>query len=284
MRLLFDVLRDTIIDTARLMPFLFLAYLVMEYLENKAGAKTMMVLQNAGKKGPIIGGLLGAVPQCGFSAAAAGLYSGNILTIGTLLAVFLSTSDEMLPIMLSERVGMSMILTILGAKIVVGVVTGILIDMVTNMGKGTKKKSEVCGVHENMRRKCGEEGILRSTVRHSIHIGVFIFLISYMLNLLEAWIGMEELVSVVSRYPIISVFLTGLIGLIPNCASSVAITKLYLTGVLSSGCMFAGLLACAGTGLLVLLRVNKNWKKNLTIVGMLYSISVISGVLVEIIL
>lgn len=285
MDLFLDILLDTTNDTVKLIPFLFLTYLAMEYLENKAGEKTVSILLNAGKKGPLIGGILGVFPQCGFSAAASNLYSGGVITVGTLLAVFLSTSDEMLPVLISEQAQAETIFIILGAKIVVGVIAGIVVDIVvrlTNKGKqGGLHIHELC---EQDNCHCEEGSILRSAVVHSIEITIFIFLISLILNIVVEFVGMGELVGAVSRYPVFSIFVAGLIGLIPNCASSVTITKLYLEGVLSAGCMFAGLLSCAGIGLLVLFKTNRDWKKNIMILVVLYGISVTGGIVAQILL
>lgn len=285
MELLMDIILDAALDTAKLVPFLFLTYLAMEYLENKAGDKTVEFLLGAGKKGPIIGGVLGAVPQCGFSAAAANLYSGGVITVGTMLAVFLSTSDEMLPILLSERTKISEILLILGGKILTGVIAGILVDLVVRIRhKGRQRGLCIHEICERDHCHCEEGSILKSAVTHSVQIILFIFLITLALNAAVEWIGMERIVRTIASYPILSIFLTALVGLIPNCAASVTITTFYLEGILSAGSMFAGLLSCAGIGLLVLFRTHRNWKVNLQIVGCLYGISVAAGVLLELIL
>lgn len=280
-----DILTDTVIDTAKLIPFLFLTYLAMEYLENKAGEKTAAMLLNAGKKGPVIGGILGVFPQCGFSAAASGLYSGGVITAGTLLAVFLSTSDEMLPILISEQAKVKTIILILGAKIAVGAAAGIAVDAAARvLRRGNKKKLRIHELCEHDHCHCEEGSIFRSALIHCAEILIFIFLISFLLNIAAASVGMEELMSAVSRYPVLSIFMTALIGLIPNCAASVAITKLYLEGVLSVGCMFAGLLSCAGIGLLVLFRTNRNWRKNVLILAALYAVSAAGGCLAQVLL
>lgn len=281
----FDILTDTFIDTAKLIPFLFLTYLAMEYLENKAGEKTVAMLLNAGKKGPVIGGILGVFPQCGFSAAASGLYSGGVITAGTLLAVFLSTSDEMLPILISEHVRMETIFRILGVKIIAGVTAGIAVDVAVRvLRRGKQKRLRIHEMFERDQCHCEEGSIFRSAVIHCVEIIIFIFLVSFLLNLVVASVGMEELVSTVSRYPVLSIFMAGLIGLIPNCAASVTITKLYLEGVLSVGCMFAGLLSCAGIGLLVLFRTNRDWRKNMLILAALYVFSVAGGGVAQLLL
>ena len=280
-----DILADTILDTAKLVPFLFLTYLGMEYLENKAGEKTIGMLLGAGKRGPLIGGILGVVPQCGFSAAAANLYSGGVITVGTLLAVFLSTSDEMLPILISERAHGRTILLILGAKIVVGVIAGILVDAaVRARGGGTQRGLHIHEICERDNCHCEEGSIFKSALIHSAQIVLFIFLISLALNGAVESVGMERIVRVAAAYPVTGIFIAGLVGMIPNCAASVTITTLYLEGVLGAGSMLAGLLACAGIGLLVLFRTNKGWRKNLFIAGTLYGISVLSGIIVEILI
>lgn len=282
MELLLDILLDTAIDTIKLVPFLFLAYLAMEYLETKAGEKTISMLLHTGKKGPVIGGLLGILPQCGFSAAASNLYSGGVVTVGTLLAVYLSTSDEMLPILLSEQAPADKILKILAAKVIIGITAGILVDMAVRLLHGGNQRG--LHIHELCERDhchCEEGSILYSAFTHSLQITAFIFIISLALNGAVEVIGMETLVRTISSYPLISVFLTGLVGLIPNCASSVTITSLYLDGVLSTGSMLAGLLSCAGIGLVVLFRSNRHLKTNLMILGTLYGISVLCGTVIE---
>ncbi len=272
-----DILSDAAIDTLRLTPFLFLTYLAMEYLENKAGEKTILLLSGTGKKGPLIGGLLGVIPQCGFSAASATLYSGGVITAGTLLAVFLSTSDEMLPILLSGHADFSLIAGILLGKAAAGILVGILVDTALHaMGK----QSSLC-IHELCEQehcRCEEGSIARSALIHTLQILAFLFLITAVLNLLIESIGMEYVLQAAGAHPVLSVFVSALIGLIPNCAASVAITTFYLEGLIPLGSMFAGLLSCAGIGLLVLLRTNRRWKQNLFIFTVLYASSVLIGI------
>lgn len=285
MELMIDIFMDAVIDTAKLIPFLFLTYLAMEYLENKAGEKTVNMLLGAGKKGPLIGGILGVVPQCGFSAAAASLYSGGVITIGTMIAVFLSTSDEMLPILISERTKAKEIVWILGVKIFIGVIAGILVDIVVRMRTGgTQKGLHIHEICERDHCHCEEGSILKSAVTHSLQTVLFVFLVTLALNVLVEGIGMEQVVRAAAAHPVRSILLTALIGLVPNCASSVMITTFYLEGVLSVGSMLAGLLSCAGVGLLVLFRTNKNWKVNLMTVASLYGISVFCGLAAQLIL
>ncbi len=263
------------IDTLKLVPFLFLTYLVMEALEHKAGEKTHNVVKKAGRLGPVVGSLAGAVPQCGFSAAASNLYAGRVITLGTLMAIYLSTSDEMLPIMISEKVPVATILGILGIKVFVGMMAGLLIDVVLS-GRGDDHHHihEMC---EDENCHC-EQGILVSALIHTLHITIFILLINFMLELLLNTIGEEVLGQMILNKPVIGQLIAGLVGLIPNCASSVVITRLYLEEALSLGAMMSGLLVNAGIGVLILFRVNKDRKENIKIVCLLYVIGVLAGI------
>ena len=272
------VILDSLIDSVKLLPFLFITYLVMEYLEHKAGGKMQAAIRSAGKGGPAIGAVLGIFPQCGFSAAASNLYAGRIITIGTLMAVFLSTSDEMLPIMISENVGAGMIAKVLVVKVIVAVVAGFAVDCIFWKRERELQIGHLCEQHHC---HC-ENGILKSALHHTAEIFIYILLISLVLNLLIAWVGEDVLGSVILNRPIVGALIAGLVGLIPNCAASVVLTQLYLSGVLSAGALIAGLLSGAGVGLLVLFRVNDKRRDNLRIVGLLYVIGVAAGIAVEI--
>ena len=278
--MLADVLLDTLKDTARLLPFLFLTYLVMEYLEHKTGEKSARMMGKSGRLGPFIGAAAGVVPQCGFSAAAASLYSGGVITVGTLLAIFLSTSDEMLPIFISEAVRVPTILKILLTKAVLGAATGFVIDLIFRRLKPREKKKDIHDLCTHEHCHC-EDGVLKSALRHTVRIALFIFLISFVIGLIIEGVGEEALSGFLSSQPVLGVFLAGIIGLIPNCASSVEITELYLQGLLGAGQMMAGLLVGAGVGILVLFRTNQNLKENLKITGILYGTGVLWGLLVE---
>ncbi len=271
------IILDSFIDSVRLLPFLFVTYLVMEYLEHKTGDKMQQAIRRAGKGGPMIGGMLGIFPQCGFSAAASNLYAGRIITLGTLIAVFLSTSDEMLPIMISRNAGAAMIIKVLAVKLAVAVAAGFVIDLVFRANKKDMQIEHLCEQHHC---HC-ENGIWKSALHHTVEIFVYILLISVVLNLLIAWIGEDTLGSIILDRPIAGTLLAGLAGLIPNCAASVVVTQLYLDGVLGAGGMLAGLLSGSGVGLLVLLKVNDDWKENLRVVGLLYAIGVTSGIVIE---
>lgn len=269
-----DAITDSFIDSVRLLPFLFATYLFMEYLEHKAGHKMQEAIRGAGKGGPLIGGILGIFPQCGFSAAASNLYAGRIITMGTLLAIFLSTSDEMLPIMISENVELAMIGRVLAVKAAVAVLAGFAIDCIFRKSGKDMQIGHLCEQHHC---HC-ENGIWKSALHHTAEIFLYILIISLALNLVIAWIGEDVLGGLILNRPLIGTLLAGLVGLIPNCAASVVVTQLYLSGVLSAGAMLAGLLSGTGVGLLVLLKVNDDRKENLMFVVLLYVIGVAAGI------
>lgn len=278
---LLDICLDACIDTIKLFPFLFLAYLAMEYLEHKMGERTQDFVERAGKWGPLVGGLAGVVPQCGFSAAASNLYAGKLITIGTLLAIYLSTSDEMLFLLISaprEKVSLKVILGILAIKAAIGIIAGFIVDLIF------KRKEEHIHIHDICEQEhchC-EEGVWRSALRHTLKISSFLLVITFLLDLTLFFIGEDTLKNLLMNRPILGPVLAGIVGLIPNCAASVAITELYLVDALNMGAMMSGLLVGAGVGLLVLFRVNHDRKENLKVVGLLYLIGVAVGILIEI--
>lgn len=272
---------DTLSDSIKLLPFLFLTYLAMEYLEHKTGEKLQNTIRKSGKWGPVIGGVLGAFPQCGFSAAASNLYAGRIITLGTLLSIYLSTSDEMLPVLISENAGIGMIMKVLGTKILIGIAAGLVIDFVIrNLLRNREEELRIEHLCEQHHCHC-EEGILKSALHHTIEIFLYLLLISFVLNLLIGMIGEDFLAGLILNRPVIGELIAGMIGMIPNCAASVVITQLYLKGILSAGAMMSGLLSGAGVGILVLLRVNDKHKENVRIIVMLYAIGVLAGLLIE---
>lgn len=278
MLFLWEIIEDTLLDTVKLIPFLFITYLLMEYLEHKAGEHTGRIMQRAGKFGPFIGAITGVVPQCGFSAAAANLFAGGVISLGTLLAIFLSTSDEMLPILISEQAAAGLILKILGLKVLIGAAAGFLVDLLYR--RKWEEHDHIHQICESEHCHC-EKGIFRSALSHTIQITLFILLISFVLNLILHGIGEDALEGLFFNRPVIGQLIAGLLGLIPNCASSVAITQLYLKGIMSFGGMMAGLLVNAGVGLLVLCRINHNRRENARVIGILYLVGVIGGLLLD---
>ena len=273
-----DAIVDGALDTVKLVPFLFLTYLLMEYIEHRTSDKTRAMIRRADKLGPLFGGALGAFPQCGFSAAAASLYAGRVITVGTLIAVFLSTSDEMLPIFLSNRVDIALIGKILLIKACYGVIAGFVVDFLFRWLNLRKIGVGIHGLCEAEHCEC-EQGILKSSVKHTLSITMFIFLISVVLTLVIEGIGTENLENLVFNQPVIGEILAGLIGLIPNCAASVALTTMYLDGAMSAGAMMSGLMVGAGVGILILFRTNRKRKETLQIIAILYCAGVIGGLL-----
>lgn len=316
---MFDIIADTLLDTIKLVPFLFLTYLAMEYLEHKAGEKTAHMVRKAGTWGPLIGGLAGAVPQCGFSAAASNLYAGRVISLGTLLAIYLSTSDEMLPILISERAPVSMMVQIVAVKALIGIVAGFVVDA---MMRGRSLLGEANGHHHREKQghhveqeshdghahdhsghhhdheehyhiheicehdhcNCEKDGVFLSAVKHTLQITFFVMLISFVLNLVLYFVGEDALAHLILDRPVLGPVLAGIVGLVPNCAASVVITQLFLEGVIGMGAMMAGLLVGAGVGLVVLFRVNHHKGENLKIVGLLYCIGVVMGIVIELVL
>lgn len=275
------VLEHSVADMLYLVPFLFVTYLVMEWLEHKTGGKAQAAVQRAGAAGPIVGAVVGVVPQCGFSAVAATLWAGRVITLGTLFAVFLSASDEMLPIFIAEQVPLDVILKILGAKIVVGMVMGFIVDAGMRLARRIDAPLHIHDLCERDHCHChdGEGGILKSALKHTLQVTVFIFIITIVLNGVLEVVGEDALGEFLSANPVLSVFGSALVGLVPNCAASVVIAQLYVSGVLGSGAMLAGLLVSAGVGLLVLVRTNRHWKQNVAIIVGLYAMGVFWGLI-----
>lgn len=277
-----DIILDSVIDSVKLLPFLFLTYLFMEWLEHKTGSAARNRIRTAGKLGPVWGGLLGMIPQCGFSAAASSLFAGRVITVGTLIAVYLSTSDEMFPIMISNAVPAATIIKILACKAAIGILSGLIVEYVyTHILKKQEKDMDIHEICEEEHCNC-EHGLISSALSHTLHVFVYIFLISLALNIIIGLVGEETLAGLFTGAPVVGELIAALVGLIPNCASSVVITQLYLDHIIGAGAMMAGLLVNAGVGLLVLFRLNRDWKQNLGIVAALYGLGVFWGVIIRV--
>lgn len=275
-----EVILDTIVDSLKLIPFLLVAFLIIELLEHKLNNKTKHIITKSKKVGPIIGSLLGVIPQCGFSVMATNLYITRIITLGTLISIYLSTSDEMLIIMISEKVEISLILKILLIKIFFGIVYGLIIDKIINKKKKDKETNyELC---DEEHCDCNHS-ILLSAIKHTLHITLFIFIITLIINTIFTLLGDNYLSKILLNNSILSPFITSLIGLIPNCAASVILTELYLNSTISLGALIGGLLTSSGSSLLVLIKNNKNQKENLSIILLLYALGVLSGIIIELI-
>lgn len=275
-------IEHTIIDSVKLLPFLFITYLIMEFIEHKTKDKTKEAIKKSGKFGPLIGSILGIFPQCGFSVSATNLYSARVITLGTLIAVYLSTSDEMLPIFISESVPISTMMIILGIKLLVGMIAGFAIDLVIRLRHKDDEEEKIVDLCEKEHCHC-EHGIIKSALKHTINIFIFILLVTMIINIAIYFIGEDTIASFLRNQPVLGPIIAGLIGLIPNCASSVILTQMYLENVISVATMISGLLVGAGVGLAVLFKANKGIKENIKIVGLLYSIGVVAGIMIELI-
>ncbi|MDR0723782.1 MAG: arsenic efflux protein [Endomicrobium sp.] len=278
---LLDILEHSFIDTLKLFPFLLVTYLVLEYIEHKSEGKTIEIIGTSSKIGPIIGSLLGVFPQCGFSAVAANFYAAGAITSGTLIAVFLSTSDEMLPIMISYGVGVNVFLKILAIKVFAGIVLGFIMDFVITKTSTKKEQIDIAHMCEHEGCGCHKKGILKSSLIHSVRVSIFIFFISCVIGISVHQIGLDNLKSFMHGSPIFAEMISGLVGIIPSCSASVIITQLYLDKAINLGAMLSGLLVGTGAGLLVLFRVNHDFKENLNILFILYISGVSVGVLVN---
>lgn len=273
-----DVILETILDTLKILPFLFIAFLIIELIEHKFSKKSLKVIEKSGKFGPLIGGILGCFPQCGFSVLVTNLYVTRIISLGTLISIYLSTSDEMLPILISNKTDIKIILSILGTKLLIGVIAGFIIDLIIRR----KEKIQVHELCEEEHCHC-EKSILKSSLIHTIHTIFFIMIASFILNTIMHFGGEEFLSNLFNKNSILSPFIASLIGLIPNCAASVVITELYLNNLLSFSSTIASLLTGSGVALLVLFKTNKNLKENFKILLLIYLIGSLSGLIIELI-
>ncbi len=275
-----DIIIDSLIDTLKLLPYLFITFIILELIEHKLSNKNEKLLTKNKKLGPLFGGVLGALPQCGFSAMASNLFSARVITMGSLIAVFLSTSDEMLPIMLSEKVNPLLLLEIVGFKIIIGITIGFLIDLIY-------RKEEHIIISENCEKEhcsCNEEGIFLSSIIHTLKVGLFILIANLLIGFIIFEIGEDKLSSILLTKNVLTYFTASLIGLIPNCASSVIITEMYLGGLITIGTLLSGLLTGSGLGILLLFRTNKNLKENILILSIIYFIGVIVGLIIDLLI
>lgn len=300
MEFVLDVVIDALKDTAELIPFLFVTYVVISLLDLFASDKTTAAIQRAGHAGPLIGGVLGVVPQCGFSAMGASLYADRIVSLGTFVAVILSTSDEMLPLLLAEHVEVGLLARILVTKAVLGVILGFAIDLVLRVVLGRTSLAGVdesdageeqdedaefdpsayscdCGCGEPLTRGQTAWWVVVNSAYRTFQVVVFIFVVSVLLNALIALVGEDTLASFLSGNAVVATLVSGLVGLVPNCAASVVLTQLYIDGVLGFAPMIAGTLVAGGAGYLVLFRMNGNMRENAAIVGIVYALGVCVG-------
>lgn len=290
-----EFIGDALIDTLEVIPFLFITYLILEFMENRMSTKALARFEKAGPLGPIIGSALGALPQCGWSSAASTFYSGKVITIGTLFAVYLSTSDEMIPIFIAGGIPIETLLGIIGFKFVIGVIFGFVIDGFMKVCKlNPKERKERYEIHELCERdRCSckhhdeksKSKVLRPAIIHTFQVTIFIFIITLLLNIVIILVGgYDTFASLIDQNKYMSVIGTSLIGLIPNCASSVVITQLYVDGVLGIGALLSGLLDATGVALIVLFRNNRPMKENIIITITIFVISIVVGMIVTLVI
>lgn len=273
-----EIILDALIDCIKIFPFLFLAFLLIEYVEHKLDNKKLV--STSGVKGPLVGSLLGLLPQCGFGTLATNLYITRIISLGTLIAIYLATSDEMLPILISQKVSAKLIISILVIKFLTGLIIGFIIDFILRK----RKKNDKVNYHICEEEHCHcNEGILKSSLIHSIKIFFFLLIITFILNIIMHYVGIDFLSKILLKDSIFSPFISSLIGLIPNCAASIVITELYLSSAINFGTMIGGLLTGSGVSLIILFKSNKNIKENLLILGILYFIGAIMGIAINIV-
>ena len=272
------ILEHSFLDTLTALPFLFLAYLLMEAAEHYQSANMERAIRRIGKAGPLAGAVLGCVPQCGFSATASNLFAAGLISRGTLLAVFLSTSDEALPMLLGASGGRGMILPLLGTKVLIGVIAGFAVDFWMKKWGRPRELFDLC-------EDCGCEeegaGILKPALWHTLHILLYIFLLNLILGVAMELLGEELLGTILLEGSLLQPFVAALAGLIPNCAVSVLLTRLYLAGSLSFGSLLAGLCSGAGLGLAVLVKMNRSRRENFTITLTLYLIAALCGAIIH---
>ena len=329
-----EVVLHAIVETLGIILFLFFTYLLLEFIEHKAKDKTEKLMRRAGPFGPVVGGLLGAAPQCGFSTVAANLYTSGVVTLGTLIAVFLSTSDEMLMILVNEKVKLTSVLLILGYKVLCGLIFGFIVDLVIRLirkkkgieparkhprgctcpehraekeakAKGVNKHHDTTEHHDSEHsheydehsdeahehdEHSGEDShehahgigsIIKCALGHTINVGVFVLIITLALNALMHYVGADMIEKILVDIPVLSHLIAGVVGLIPNCAVSVALCELAINGLISEGVMLSGLFSGAGVGLLVLIKTNSDPWEDFYVPAILVVAGVIGGVVAD---
>lgn len=283
-----DIITETLIDSIKILPFLFLSYLLIEYIEHKSSHKLEKALSASGKYSKVVGSILGIIPQCGFSAVAANLFSSRVITIGTLVAVFLATSDEAIPILLTYPEKSKDLIMILVIKFIIAVVAGTIIDAILNLKKNKEAKFDNDEMHTHMHDICKDcdcdHGLLKSSIKHTLSIFLFLLVITFIINIAVELIGDENFSKIILSGSMLQPFVASIIGLIPNCAASVLLSKLYVDGALSLGSIIAGLSTGAGVGGIILFKTNKNLKENLSILGLVYLIGAFCGVFIDLIM
>jgi hypothetical protein len=272
-----DIVKDTLIDGVKLLPFLFITFVLMELIEHKFGDKLNNKLKKVNKIGPLLGSLLGIIPQCGISASASNFYITRVISLGTLISVYLSTSDEMLPILISHNSNIFLIVKLLVTKFICGLVFGFVIDFIFRK----KEQEEIKDFCELEECDC-DHGVIKSSIIHTLKTFAYILIISFILNIVMFYFGEEFLSKILMKDNILGIIISSIIGLIPNCSSSVLLTELFLNNSISLGQLLSGVLVNAGVGLLILIRFNKDKKENIKIITILLTIGIIVGFIFDI--
>jgi hypothetical protein len=271
-------------DSLPMLPFLYLAYLLIEWLERHHGQKIEQALAGGGRWGFVPGALLGCVPQCGFSAVASNLYASRVITPGTVLAVFLATSDEAVPLLAAAPGTWTALLVVLGLKVVIAIVAGFVLDvplrrfLPKSLYGGYAGHADEVDCHEEHEES---SGIWLSALRHTLEIFVFIVAFSFVITLVFELLGEQTVAGLFADLGVFQPMVAALFGLVPNCISSVLLTQLYLEGVISFGSLFGGLCAAAGVGMAVLWKVNPSFKQNLFLTGFLWAVGAVCGILLQ---
>ncbi len=285
-----DWLADAIIDSVHTLLFLFIIFLFIELIEYFYSEKINSFMKKSEKTAPVIGGLAAIIPQCGFSIIASTLYLRKFITKGTLIAIYLATSDEAIPILLTQPEKIYYVLPVIGLKIVIAIAAGYLIDFILKDKKYIAVADEEdCHLHHeddgcckhsvSKRRK---RDLIYHPLKHTLNIFLFILFITIILNYLIELYGRYDILPVIfNKVRFLQPVFAALVGLIPNCAVSIAITMMLIKGSITFGAAMSGLLTNAGLGILVLLRHKDNYKDTLNIIGILLIISIISGYILQ---
>ena len=275
--LFFEILLDSLKDSILIFAFVFLFHVILSFIETPVSN----FLIKRRKTSPVFGALFGLIPQCGTSVVAADLYLKRLITFGTLIAVFLSCSDEALLVLLSAwNTKTLVIFPLIGLKLIAGVAFGFLIDLIIRKQSLEEvdhiEEEKECHTHHH--ENTPAHAHLIHPLIHAIKIFIYVFIINLALGLLIAAVGEDNFKSFMVSNRYLAPLFTAIIGLIPNCASSVLITELYLSNALSFGALFAGLLVNSGLGMMIMIK-HKEWKKTLIVLGVCFAIAVSLGYL-----
>ncbi len=295
---MWDVILEALLDSLKVFPFLILLYVLIEVVEEKVSTSKQFIKYTNGKYATVVGAGLGLIPQCGFSVVASDLYAKRYIKMGTLLAIFIATSDEAIPIILSNPDKAYLIFPILFIKFIFAIVVGYVVDIVYNWICKQKTIVEIvepddhdhletetagcCGHHVEEERNSLKKFFIHPLI-HSLKILLYIFIVNLVLGLLIHFVGEENVVNFMGNVKWLQPLIVPLVGLIPNCASSVLITQMLVLDGITLGSAIAGLCVNAGIGLAVLFKQNKNVKENIAIVSVLYVCAVVLGYIINLI-